>query len=390
MASQDFIELMKKLHDEKYKLHSKAIEYGGMDEHPSLKVTAVLEKDGNQISIQSSEPDFLKYVVELRGVADMAGEPKFASIKDFDKYNADIEHLFDLDKSRVKSAAEEVGAGKFKREYAVAQLVDEFLENPESIKDAKFLPLKDDYHHILVAASIEGKRFLRTQEKLLKKFTGAKKYIDATEQIMNGFKPKSNAIKGYRVYKNYLNFDIDQLMSRVSTQLPVADDTLKDFMRRDGVDADIAIPKMMNIYGRFLELLKPVLNLVRVGLELKRGKLAPDKDYSLARNIEVLKSDQEYGQFFNCLDEQIRHSDAHISLRIDKAVRKIYLMDSRVEKEKIVRVYTFDELMEMISVMQNEFFQATLSTLLVFDIGMLVILLASREYKFLLLALDNC
>ncbi len=45
---------MTKLHDEKYKMLSKKMEYDGMGKSTSLKVTVVLEKAGNQISIKSS------------------------------------------------------------------------------------------------------------------------------------------------------------------------------------------------------------------------------------------------------------------------------------------------------------------------------------------------
>ena len=93
---------------------------------------------------------------------------------------------------------------------------------------------------------------------------------------------------------------------------------------------------------------------------------------------------------FGCLDEQIRHASAHASFRIDKVVRKVYLMDERGSKGKIVGTYTFDELTNMINTMQNEFFPVIYPTLVLFDIAMLDLLLVSREYKHLLLALGNC
>lgn len=390
MASQDFIELMKKLHDEKYKMLYKTMEYDGMSEIPSLKIAVVLEKDGNQITIQSSEPDFLKYIGGLKGVADMTGEPKFAHVKDINRYNAEMVHLFDPDHSVAKRAAEEIQAGKFRHEYSIAGLVDEFLGNPGNVKDKKFLPLKDDYHHILILTSIEAEESLRSQERLIKKFPDSKKFIDAVERILNSFKPKGNVIRDYKFYRDFANFDIDQLVNRVSTQLPALDDTLRNFVERGTIEPEIGIPKMMNVYGRFLELLKPMLYLVRVGLELKRGNMSPDKNYGLAKDIEVLKSDQEYGTLFGCLDEQIRHSDAHASIRVDKSESKVYLIDVRGGKEVIVDVYTFNEMLDMINIMQNEFFLAVFSSLLVFDFGMLLILLASKPYKFLLLAIDNC
>jgi hypothetical protein len=390
MASQDFIELMKKLHDEKYKIYSKKIEYDGMGEHPSLKVTVVLEKDGNQISIQSSEPDFLKYVVELRGVADTTGEHKFTRVKDLDQYNADVEHLIDIDKSKLSNAVDDLKSGKFKFTYDPPGLVNEFLKSERNVKNKKFLPLKRDYHHILASVLLASRAMQKAYKRLENKYSQAKKVFKGIDSIMRGFWLTGNPTKDYNLYRNYLTFDISELGQRMSTQLPLVGDTAKDFKRRGGVDANIGIPRLMNIYGRFLELLKPMLNIIRIGLELRRGNLAPDKNYPLTKNIEVLKSDWEYGQLFDCLDEQIRHSDAHVAVRIDKADRKIYLMDTRSAKERIVKVYTFDEFTNMLNVMNNQFFPVIYSTIALFDAAMLDLVLVSKEYKFLLLALDNC
>jgi len=55
-----------------------------------------------------------------------------------------------------------------------------------------------------------------------------------------------------------------------------------------------------------------------------------------------------------------------------------------------VRTYTFDELTNMINLMNNQFFPVIYPTIVLFDIATLDILLVSREYKHLLLALGNC
>ena len=112
--------------------------------------------------------------------------------------------------------------------------------------------------------------------------------------------------------------------------------------------------------------------------------------YEIGENIKILKSDSDYGSLFGCLDEQIRHSDAHASIRIEKADRKVFLIDARSGKEKVMQVYTFDELVNMINAMENEFFPVIYPTLVLFDITMLDLLLVSREYKHLLLAIGNC
>jgi hypothetical protein len=232
---------------------------------------------------------------------------------------------------------------------------------------------------------------LNAREALIKKYPEAQKIVDAVEGIfLKSFRPTGNALKNYESYRKYINFDIDALGDRMSAQLIVADDTVKDFIKRSEIDANIAIPKMMNIYGRFFEILAPIINLIRIGLELKRGILSPEAKYGVGENIKILKSDRDYGELFGCLDEQIRHSDAHASIRINKVTHKVSFIDARSGKEKVVRVYTFDELIDMINTMQNEFFPAIYPTLVIFDIAMLVLLLVSREYKYLLLTVGNC
>ncbi len=65
-------------------------------------------------------------------------------------------------------------------------------------------------------------------------------------------------------------------------------------------------------------------------------------------------------------------------------------MDERGNKSKIVSIYTFDELANILNIMINEFFPVVLPNIILFDIAILDLLLVSPEYKFLLLAIDNC
>ena len=155
MASQDFIELMTKLHVEKYSMFSKTIAYDGLGTRPLLKVTVVLKKRGEQITIQSSEIDFFEYVVQLRGVADTTGEHKFIRLKNLDQYWTDTEHLIDKDCSKIKKAVEGIKSRRFTLEYSPTKLIEEFLENKNNVKDKKFLPLKRDFAWIGSSVSSE-------------------------------------------------------------------------------------------------------------------------------------------------------------------------------------------------------------------------------------------
>ncbi|GAI82935.1 unnamed protein product, partial [marine sediment metagenome] len=344
---------------------------------------------GEQITLQSSEIDFIWYLVELRGVVDTGGDYRFRRLKDPNRYLTDVEHLIDKDHSKLKEATKKIISGEFTFTYDAHKLIDEFLRTERNVKNEEFLPLKRDYHYILANAFLISEEMLKAQERLTRKYPESKRVIKAVDTIMKSFWPTGNAIKDYKFYRSYLKFDIDELAKRMSTELPVADDTTKEFILRGKIDADIAIPKIMDIYGRLIELSAPVINFIRIGLELKRGNSSPYGEYKLGQNIEILKSDLDYGPLFGCLDEQIRHADAHASRRIDKAARKVHLVDARGSRERIVGTYTFDEFTDIINLMQNQFFPAIFPTLILFDVATLDILLVSREYKHLLLAVGN-
>jgi len=389
MASQDFIDLMTKLHEERYDVLSIKINAKKVGDSFATVASITLEKAGQQITLQSSEIDFIQYLFELRGVVDTDGEYRFRHLKDPNKYLTDVEHLVDKDHSKLKEAAKQILSGEFTFTYDAPKLIDELLTRGRNVKNEEFFPLKRDYHYILANAFLISEEMLRVQQRLTRKYPEAERTVQAVDSIMKSFWPTGNAMKDYKFYRSFVKFDIGGLEKRISTELPVANDTIKEFIRRGKIDADIGIPKMMDIYAGFMELSKPVINLIRVGLELKRGKPSPCREHRLGQNIEILKSDRDYGPLFGCLDEQIRHANAHVSRRIDKAARKVYLMDARGTGEQIVRTYTFDEFTDMINAMLNQFFPAIFPTLILFHIATLDLLLVSPEYKHLLLAVGN-
>jgi len=390
VASKDLINLMTKLYQGRYNVFSINISSKRVGDSFTTVASVVLAKGEEKITLQSTEWDFIKYLVELRGVVDVDGEYRFKPVKNLEQYNADAEHLLDIDKSKLKNAADDLRSKKFEFTYNPPKIIDEFLKSERNVKNKKFLPLKRDYHYILAGAFLMSKEMLKLNKRLEDKYPDAKKIIDAADKVMKSFRPTGNPIKDYKFYRKYLTFDIDELGDRMSTQLRDADDIVKEFIRRSKVDANIAIPRMMNTYANFLEILSPMLNLLRIGLELRRGDNSPNKHCELVENIRIIKSDTEFGPLFGCLDEQIRHASAHASFRIDKAVRKVYLMDERGNKGKIVGTYTFDELTNMINLMNNQFFPVIYPTIALFDTETLDLLLVSREYQYRLLALGNC
>ena len=209
-----------------------------IDNKFSLIATVVMKKDEDSITLKSSEVDFVMSLAELRGVVDTNGEYEFKHLKDTKQYDDDSEYLAEVDKSRIEKATKEIMSGEFSFPCHPRRLVDDLLVQTRNVKKSVQV-LKKDYHHILAAVVLESMEMLKTREALIKKYPEAKMVADGVERILMTFRFTGNALKDYKLYRNYVNFDIDELGNRMSAQLPSADDTVKDFVKRRKVNAEM-------------------------------------------------------------------------------------------------------------------------------------------------------
>ena len=388
MSSQDFIQLMDKIHKEGYDIHSINIKAERQNDGFSTKATVTLEKGGKQISIESQSWDFIQYAMELRRSADIYGKVKFTRIRDSNKYYEDVKHLIDLDHRKVHNAWEDIRSGKFVFNYDPPKMVEEFLSNNKNVRKSTYLPLKKDYHHILALSLTKARKFSNLQNKLIQNNPNIQDLVKAGEEITKSFRPTGNALTDFQFYQSFLSFDIQDLNKRFTEQTTVIEDTIQELIRRKTIPSNIAIPKIMDIYRRCLELSAPMLNIIRIGLEIKNGVPSPIKNDSLTRNVSSLIGDQNYGQYFSCIDATIRHADAHISYKISG--REVQLLDIRSKKPKVIKTYTFDEILKMTNALLYELLPAIFYTFLIREVAAFLLVLTSFEYKVLLLSIDNC
>jgi len=388
MSSQDFIQLMDKIHKERYDVYSINIIAERQNGGFSTKATVTLEKAGKQISIESQSWDFIQYAIELRRSADIYGKVKFTRIKDLNKYYKDVNHLIDLDQKKVNNAWNDIRSRGFVFNYQPTKLVEEFLSNNKNVKKSTYLPLKKDYHHILALSLTEASKFLNLQKKLIQNKPNIQDLLKAGEEITKSFRPTGNALTDFQFYKSFVSFDTEDLNERITQQTTVIDDTVQELIRRKTVPSNIAIPKIIDIYSRCLELSAPVLNIIRIGLEIKNGIPSPIKNDYLTRNVSSLIGDQNYGQYFSCLDATIRHTDAHISYKISGT--EVHLLDIRTKKPKLIKTYTFDQIYKMTDALLHELLPVIFYTFSIHEIAAFLLVLTSFEYKVLLLSIDNC
>ncbi len=120
---------------------------------------------------------------------------------------------------------------------------------------------------------------------------------------------------------------------------------------------------------------------------MRNGVQSPEKQSTLGQNIVVLKSDNKYGSLFKCLDDQIRHGDAHCSTFIKGDL--VEIRNGLTRKSKVIRTFRSIELANIILEMRQQFFPALMTATVLNDYALLDQLLVSPEYKVLLATIEN-
>lgn len=354
------------------------------------KATITLQKDEERLVIQTSEPDCILYIVQLRQIVETDGEILLAPINNEDQYNKDIEFLIDQDGKKLGSALEALVSKKFVFSYAPIRLIDELLESrakTRMLDRAKYSTLLEDYFHILALILSQSQSLLKMHRNVEDKFS-IQELLQAMEWMYAGFSLRTkNPIKNYRYFKTCLSFDSDMLFEQLSTQGQIAEDVIKSLIDGQKLNYKRDIPKLMDVYTRCLEPLRPLINLLRISLELRNGVQSPEKQSTLGQNIAVLKKDIKYGSLFKCLDEQIRHGDAHSSTFIKGDL--VEIRNGLTRKSKVIRTFKGFELANIILEMRQEFFPALMTATVLNDYALLDQLLISLEYKLLLATIGN-
>ena len=394
MVSIDLQNILQKIHTERYKI-------ARVETHAERKKTSssfktetsiILEKEGEQITINTSEPDCIMYGVHLRSIVHTDGEVLLAPVKNTELYNRNILSLIDEDKAKLQNALGDLVSNKFVFTYSPHKLIDELLESPPNIKtlrNPKFHPLLKDYFHILAFILKESQELLGIQNRQEKESPEIKELLTAMEWIYAAFSSiTKNPIKNYRHFNSHVSFDKDMLLEQLSSQMEIAEEVIKLLIARGRANWRRDIPKLIGIYAKCIEPLRPLINLLRVALELREGVHLPEKEYALGQNIAILKSHIKYGALFSCLDDQIRHGDAHTSTFIKG--NQVEIRSGLTRKSKVIRTFKCNEMANMILEMRQKFVPALMIATEVNDFALLDQVLISYEYKLLLAALGNC
>lgn len=387
MHSDDYRDLMRRIHEEGYEPQSVRLNVERVADSYKETTSIELEKDGQVETFTSEQHDVAEFGWKMKTMTNAEGEPEFRKVRDLDQYWEEVDFLIDEDGTKLEDAMTQVAEGDFTFSYDPDAFLEEALLEADRPHAKRYKPLKRDYFRIVAYYMLAGRQTMEGREQLVDRVPGSEKFMEATEEILIHLRPSGNPMKDFRFYRQYVALNLPEFVDRVKSQRTVMNETIRDLLDKGSASAEYAVPRLLDIYKTVLELSAPMINVIRVGLELSRGVEDPQPEKGLTENIEVIRSSGKYGEVFSCLDPHLRHGQAHASYKIEDD--RVIVYDYRSEDRKVVGEYTFEELAEMVREAHQEFFRAVLKTLLVSELAMKLMVLVCPEYKFYVLGIGN-
>lgn len=377
MASEDFKKLMGFLFNDKKKIQKTDVELSqNDDEYVRIEFT-----DG--VVYETKESDAVYYVLNLRHSLDPNGDYELVHYKDLEKYYADGMFLIDDNQQELNEASEELATGKFKFNYDLDKLQEDFLSS-KNRNSTKYEKLKSDYYYTVAYRLFEAKAALDLLNKYKANDSWVDSYYSTIDKIlMRAFRSDENFIKNYLRQKNTNNFDLyDFLMQGLSAVQYTSD--LLSYYPPQGMDGDKGIKLALDMYRRYAEACVKPLNLLRIAQEVIDGNLSPDLTKGAAENKASLST--ALGSMLDCYHPHIRNSESHLSTRVDSVNKKVII----TKNGKQVASYTYQEVLDLTNTISNRLFPALMSALVMeLRTVLLIITYKSPEYKIALIGIGN-
>ena len=386
-SSDDLIKLLNKIYREGYSIISINSFYESNGGSPTFQKTVTLKKSEETISITSYSYDFFIYCVQFRTLCDPKGNSKLGKVNNVEEYDFELMHLIDTDNAKLDKAKLALKKGEFKFKYDPNVLLNELFDDDLIKLGAKFLPLRNDYYYILALLFSEASGVIELKRVLSNTHATMKAIIDYYDKLTIGFNRKANPIVNLQYFRACAGFNIAAHFEKFKIQIDVIDDVFKELTSRKQININIAAAKILDVYGRCIELVLPIINLFRIALELSRGIKKPIDRLELAENMKILNSEPTLQSLLVCINPTLRHCDVHISWRIEN--HKIALLDTKGRKTKTIASFSLEEIHEMSRSLFHLVLPALLYSISIHDTSDLLLVLLSKEYKALLLGISN-
>jgi len=128
----------------------------------------------------------------------------------------------------------------------------------------------------------------------------------------------------------------------------------------------------------------PILDLLRIALLLTKGNTGIQQDDSADKVISVL-NENNYNEFVNAFNPQIRHCESHLATRIREGKRIVLLTKREGHRRLTIQEFSYEEIVGHMDRLYGVVFPALYYAFANFDGFLKLMLMDSLEYQLLLI-----
>lgn len=354
-------------------------------------VSITLRRANESIILESKEPDFCSWVASLQKIAGPNGKPIITAIRDSRRYFDDVTFLIDKDNRKLKEARTRLRSGSVVFDFEVNETMDRLLSGKHTKHDQDIPKLKLLYYEILAFQLMEGSNLLQAR-RLFEKNPHFPAYADVIWSILRrAFISGSNPIGQYNMFRRSLTFDLQFMHGQVESQLRNINDQFRMLSTRGGINGDIGVGHLLDVYRRLAELCYSFLDTLLVAIDLMNNK-KPKGHLPYWDVVRRLRENRETLMLVICVDPLLRHTESHVSTRVEYQpgkVGRILLVDSRRKKARTIKVYTFEEFVDMSRQLKDALFPALYYEFSLLELTLRLLVCVSPEYKMMLLGIGQ-
>jgi hypothetical protein len=355
-----------------------------------LSIVVLNYREGtDQKLIASSENDFYKYISLFFPSIDSAGEHILRRYKSEDRYCDDLKFLHD--ESKQKEAFEKVVKKQYIPNPKLEDEIKEFLLS-KNRSSSKFKSLKTEYYENTAYLLLLLKHYAKKDQDLRSERPEYSKYCNLVEKILeNAFLTDPNPIKNYLKYHNNIKLNTFDLINRINEQKAYyvfLHQIMSPHCPTETIDQfKNMVNGILDIYRRYSELAKPLINSLRIAIELGNGIPNPNKTKKYDENCSIVKKSGSYGLLVRDIEPIIRNSESHFNGEIVSDC--LVITKEKDGKRTEVAKYKLNDISLKIFDLDKNLFPALGLGFVLTEMKLLTQVLQSEEYITILLGIGN-
>lgn len=389
MTSQELREFLKLYYEQGYQIYS--LQLAG---HKNGRVHSKVQlfKNSEILTLESIELDFHRFLIQFKDIINQDGKRKIAKIKDTGAYYQAIQDLLDIEETKLRQAIKDNQDGKSSLQPGFWDRLDTALvkllfERPRR-DDPDLIWLRKNHFQILAHYIVQKALLKKHQEE--ESFTKHQDIPQICEKVQsiltNGFllrKKYSNVLLAYKNYRNLLPDTLEDHTTRMAIQIIYRNDLLRMLKETGSKEKRVRILYILDMYRRYYELTRPILDLLRIAIQLFKGEKNPRPSFKDVDLVYFLKT-HDYRILTESFEPVIRHCESHLATRFDESKETVRF----TKRKKLRRVteleLTYDEMVNKMDYLKVVLLYALYYAFYDFDDMFKLILLPSVEYKQLL------